>query len=184
MRYEYVVSLKRTGSRQTDAVGFLLCLFSFFSFLYVQLRSGNYRYFLGLAALIQFAGIILQMIRFRKGRELRFKNWLLAAGVCWIGMPYLQWLLFPFFVFGFLESQAKHPLEIGFSEEGIVLNRLFPKKIKWSSLESVILKDGMLTMDYKDNHLSQQEVLDDDDPDADEDEFNEYCRRKIVNLRQ
>jgi len=46
----------------------------------------------------------------------------------------------------------------------------------------VILKDGILTLDFKDNKLIQKEVLDDDEPEAEEDEFNEYCQSKLVNL--
>jgi hypothetical protein len=46
----------------------------------------------------------------------------------------------------------------------------------------VMLRDGLLTLDFKDNTLIQKEVLDDDEPDAPEDEFNEYCRSKLVIL--
>jgi len=73
-------------------------------------------------------------------------------------------------------------LEIGFYSEGVVINTILKKKIPWIALDTVILKDGLLTVDFKDNTLIKKEVLDDDDPDADEDEFNEYCRGKIVNL--
>ena len=98
-------------------------------------------------------------------------------------MPYLQWMIIPFFVLALLEAQAKYPLEIGFYSEGVVLNTLFKKKFPWSSLQSVILKDGLLTLDFSNNKLIQKEVLDDDDPDAAEDEFNDYCRSKLLNLR-
>jgi len=45
------------------------------------------------------------------------------------------------------------------------------------------LKDGLLTLDFRDNKLIQKEVIDDDEPDAPEDEFNDYCRSKLLNLQ-
>jgi hypothetical protein len=128
-------------------------------------------------------GLLINIRALRKRKEMQFRNWLFVAGIFWIGMPYLQWLILPFFLFAMLEAQAKYPLEIGFYSEGAVLNSLFKKRYSWSSLQSVILKDGVLTLDFKNNKLIQKEVLDDDDPDAPEDEFNDYCSSKLVNLR-
>jgi hypothetical protein len=40
-----------------------------------------------------------------------------------------------------------------------------------------------LTLDFKNNTIFQKEVLDDDEPDADEDEFNKYCREQLSRVR-
>jgi hypothetical protein len=43
-----------------------------------------------------------------------------------------------------------------------------------------VLRDGLLTLDFKSNRLLQREVADDDDDDyADEEEFNAYCRDRL-----
>jgi hypothetical protein len=181
MHYDYVVTLKRENARKTDLVSFLLLIFSILSFCYVQIRNG-FNGFLSIAASILLFGLFLNLYSFRKRNEMRFRNWLFAAGLFWLGMPFFQWMFIPFVFFALLEAQAKYPLEIGFHENGILLNSLFKKKIPWTSLQSVILKDGMLTLDFRDNTLMQKEVLDDDEPDAPEDEFNDYCRSKLVNL--
>lgn len=181
MRYDYVVTLKRDNARRTDMVSFLLMLFSFLAFCYVQLRNG-FSAFLSIASLIIASGLFLNLFASRGNKALHFRNWLLATGLFWLGMPYFQWMFIPFIFMALLEAQAKYPLEIGFHKNGIVINTLFKKKILWTSLQSVILKDGLLTLDFRDNTLFQKEVVDDDDPDAEEDEFNEYCRGKIVNL--
>jgi hypothetical protein len=79
-----------------------------------------------------------------------------------------------------LEHQVKFPLEIGFSENQIVFNTLFRKKYNWSQLSNVMLKDGMLTMDFYNNRLLQRQVEDDeDDDDATEEEFNLFCRQQL-----
>lgn len=181
MHYDYVVTLKRENARKTDLASFLLLIFSFLAFSYIQLREG-FNGFQSIAMLILLTGLSINIYASRKKKELHFRNWLFAAGLLWLGMPYFEWMFVPFVCFALLESQAKYPLEIGFQKDGVVINTLFKKKIPWSALESVLLKDGLLTLDYKDNTLIQKEVLDDEDPDADEDEFNEYCRGKLVNL--
>ena len=181
MNYDYVVTLKRENARRTDLVSFLLLVFSFLIFSYVQVRSGFSGY-LSMASLILLLGLLINLNASRQGKELHFRNWLFVAGLFWLGMPYFQWLFIPFVIFALLEAQAKYPLEIGFYAEGVVINSLFKKKFPWSRLDSVVLKDGLLTLDFKNNTLLQKEVLDDDDSDADEDEFNGYCRDKLVNL--
>jgi hypothetical protein len=181
MHYNYVVTLKRDNARKTDLVSFLLLIFSFLAFSYMQVRQG-FSGFLSISSLILLAGLLINLFASRKGKELHFRNWLFATGLLWLGMPELQWMFIPFIVFSLLEAQAKYPLEFGFYDGGVVMNALFKKKIPWTVLGSVILKDGLLTLDFKDNTLIQKEVLEDDDPDADEDEFNDYCRSKLVNL--
>ncbi len=181
MHYDYVVTLKRENAHKTDLVSLLLLIFSLLAFSFVQIRSGL-NLFLCLGMAVVLSGLLVNLRSARKKKEMRFRYWLFATGICWIGMPYLQWLIIPFFVLAMMEAQAKYPLEIGFYSEGVVLNSLFNKKFPWSSLQSVILKDGLLTLDFNNNKLIQKEVLDDDDPDAREDEFNDYCRSKLVIL--
>jgi hypothetical protein len=182
MHYDYVVTLKRENARKTDLVSFLLLIFSLQAFGFVQIR-GELNLFLCFAILVIIIGLLINLQALRKHKEMQFRNWLFVAGIFWIGMPYLQWLVLPFFLFALMEAQAKYPLEIGFYSEGVVLNSLFKKKFNWNLFQSVILKDGLLPLAFKHNKLIQKEILDDDDPDAPEDEFNDYCRGKLINLR-
>jgi len=78
-----------------------------------------------------------------------------------------------------MEYQAKYPLEIGFSDEEILRNTLIKKKYRWSDLNNVILKDGLLTIDFKNNKLFQKEALDEEEMDAAEAEFNAYCQQRL-----
>ena len=181
MHYDYVVTLKRENARKTDAVSFLLIIFSILAFCYMQIRNG-FDGFQSTAAVILIIGLLLNLKVLQKEKEMQFRNWLFAAGIFWLGMPFFQWMFIPFVFFALFEAQAKYPLEIGFYEGGILLNTLIKKKFSWHSLQSVILKGGLLTLDFKDNKLIQKEVLDEDEPDAPEDEFNDYCRSKLVNL--
>jgi hypothetical protein len=180
MQYEYIVTLKRENETQVDQISTGLCFISICSFIFEQFRTGHFQIFFSLVALVIAVGTVLNWVRIRAGKQgVRFRTWLLIAGLGWIGMPYLQWLSLFFFFLAFMEYQAKYPLELGFSKEGIVINRLFRKKYPWNLFNNILLKDGMLTMDFKNNKIFQREAVDDEDPDAGEDEFNDYCRGQL-----
>ncbi len=181
MQYDYVVTLKRESGRKTDVISILLIFLSLFFFSYVQIRYGI-NYYLSFAILTVIVGLLVNLSAHRKGKEMNFRTWLFVAGLFWLSMPFLQWMILPYILFFFLEIQAKYPLEVGFNTYGIVLNTLFKKKIPWTDFQSVLLKDGLLTLDFRNNKIIQKEVPDDAQSKADEDEFNEYCRGKIVNL--
>src|SRR5664279_968635 len=102
MHYDYVVTLKRENARKTDLVSFLLLVFSILMFSYVQIRMG-FNVFRSITLLILSTGIFLNLLARSKGKEMQFRSWLFVAGIFWIGMPYLQWLVIPFFILAFLE---------------------------------------------------------------------------------
>jgi hypothetical protein len=89
-----------------------------------------------------------------------------------------------FIILALLERQVKFPLEIGFSESQVVFNTLLKKRYYWSDLSNVVLKDGLLTIDFLNNRLIQREVEeDDDDEDVPEEEFNAFCKMHLHKKR-
>ena len=180
MRYDYVVILKRDQEKYINGISLGLCILSAATFLFQQINSGNFSIYLSIALAIVLIGIVYNFIASRTEKQVFYKSSLLLVGIFWIGMPFLKWLSILFFVLAFLEYQAKYPLEIGFCHDAVVINTLFTKKYNWSDFNNIVLKDDLLTLDFKNNKLFQKEVLDDDEPDADEDEFNEYCRRRLA----
>jgi hypothetical protein len=194
MRYQYVVILKKKSERASDAFSILLCFFSAISFLLAALRdiatarqgSAALRFppsallSAGLALLL-LIGITINLIRRRKGNSgVRYRYWLLIAAIGWIGTTATPWVGAFFFLLSFLEYQTKRPLEIGFDHDRVVMNTLIKRRFDWNMFNNIILKDGLLTLDFKDNRLVQREVADDEDEDdADEEEFNAYCRSRL-----
>jgi len=188
MRYQYVVILKKDGERATDLLSILLCFSSAVIFLYIQLtgprpasipRSG---YILCGIATVILAGLLVNVVLRRKSRErVRYRYLLFLAALGWLGMPFLPWIGILFVGLAFLEYQTKRPLEIGFDRDRVVINTLVRQRHDWSDFNNVLLKDGLLTLDFKNNRLLQKEVADDEDEDdADEDEFNAYCRDRLL----
>ena len=132
------------------------------------------------AGIVFIAGLLAwNIFRLRRGvATIYFSKAMLIAAIVWTRMPYWQWLVFVFAALALLEHQAKHALEIGFSSREIVFNSFFKKRFQWSGLNNVVLKDGLLTVDFKNNRLFQREI-DEGEQEASEEEFNLWCREQL-----
>ncbi|GGA96754.1 hypothetical protein [Puia dinghuensis] len=201
MRYQYVVILKKHGERATDILSGLLCFFSALCFAFIGIRlfrinavhggNGNGWAFGGpsdawlnivVAAAMVLGLVVTGIARQRMPtNKVRYRYLLLLAAAGWMLLTPAPWVGALFFILTFLEYQTKRPLEIGFDHDRVVINTLIKQQFDWSVFNNVILKDGLLTLDFKNNRLIQKEVADDDDEDdADEEEFNTYCRTRLA----
>ena len=179
MRFDYVVTLKKVDEKYIDLMNLFLCLFAVVAFAYEQLNHGHLSLLLSMGAALVFFGLAANLLATWKKKTIRYKNLLFVAGIFWLGMPHLQWIGVVYFALELLQHQAKRPLEIGFSDGLVEVNSLPKRKYRWSDFNNVVLKDGLLTLDFKDNRLFQKETQEDEDDDADEDEFNAYCSRQL-----
>src|SRR5437764_15106974 len=154
IKYPYVVVLKSSGGWQFNAFGFMLnlvsCIFFTREFVFGEVKN----IFLIGGILLVLALLAFNMIRLRHGHKVFFNRAYLIAALLWIKMPYMEWLFVAFILLAVLEQQVKFPLEIGFSETQVVFNTLFKRKYNWAELSNVICKDGLLTIDFINNHLS------------------------------
>ena len=69
----------------------------------------------------------------------------LIAGIC--------------FLLGLVYFAAMQKIVFVFSKEGIAKMNFPKKEIKWNTLDNVVLKDGILTIDFKNNHIIQGEIV-------------------------
>ena len=182
MIYQYVVVLKNQNTKYINILGFLLALLSTVFFVKELLQPGQ----TGFVYLVGVLFIICVLIwnvyhSVYKGKKVYYSRALLIAALVWMKMPYYQWLTFVFIILALLEYQAKFAVEIGFSDNEIKFNTLFKKRYQWSDFSNIVLKDGLLTLDFANNKIFQREIDDDDDDDdADEKEFNDYCQRQLA----
>lgn len=95
------------------------------------------------------------------------------SGVFWMGI-----LVFVFAIFAVISKQQK----IVFINNQELLFKSFPKRsFKWNNLSNVILKDGMLTIDFKNNKIIQQLI---EDSIVDESAFNLFCAEQLQTANQ
>ncbi len=179
-KFPFVVVLKNRSTRQFNAFGILLNLISSVFFISEFLVADQLNFFLLAGILLVIGLVIWNIYRSFKGRKVFYDRAYLITALLWIKMPYMEWLFIVFILLALLDHQVKFPLEIGFSERQIVFNSLFKKRYNWSQLSNVMLKDGLLTMDFHNNRLLQREIEDDEDEDdATEEEFNNFCQEQL-----
>lgn len=80
------------------------------------------------------------------------------------------------FVFSCFATIFKKKITILANETHIQYNS-FPKKMfSWENLNNVVLKDGMLTIDFKNNRIIQQLI---EEKHIDETAFNQFCTHQL-----
>jgi len=177
--YPYVIVLRNETSKYVNVFGFLLSMGSAVMFaremLFRQTIILPY-----LAGLVFIAGLLAwnAYVYYKTEKEIYYSKALLIAGIVWTRMPYFQWLVAVFAFLALLEYQAKRSPEIGFAEDYIIFNNLFRKKVPWNEIENVMLKDGLLTIDFKNNRILQREI-DSGESEASEQEFNDWVKMRI-----
>ena len=182
--YPYIIVLKNESSRFVNIFGFLLTVGSAVLFAR-EMIFRNQVIVPYLAGVIFIAALLIwnAFLYYKTDKEIYYSTALLIAGLVWTKMPYFQWLVIVFAFLALLEYQAKRPVEIGFAEDHIILNRLFKKRISWSEIDNVVLRDGWLTIDFKNNRLLQKEI-DSGESEASDQEFNEWIRRRQSMIKQ
>lgn len=176
-QYPYIIVLRNDTAKYVNILGFLLTTGSAVLFAKEMIFRNTVilPYMLGV---IFIAGLLIwnAFVYYKTDREIYYSKALLIAGLVWTRMPYFQWLVAAFALLALLEYQAKRPMEIGFAEDHIMLNRLFRKKIFYSDIDNIVLKDGVLTIDFRNNKLLQREI-DRGDNEASEQEFNDWVSK-------
>jgi hypothetical protein len=181
MVYQYVVTLRNDTAKYIDLISIFLAGSSALLFLREQLIT-NHKTISYLIGFLFIAVVIIwniYMIRSKKREKVYYNRALFFAALVWANMPYFQWLVFVFAFLGLAEYHAKFPLEIGFSDQQVVFNSLFKRKFSWEAFNNVMLKDNLLTLDFKSNRLFQRETID-EEGDAEEEEFNVYCKQRLA----
>ena len=186
-RYQYIITIKQPDYKTADAVAFLMGVLAvtFFSFVAVKYGSTNvYRNAAILYAVIVAFVILWSVYSFVSAKQNRgiayYRLALLAAAVGWFIQPVSNyWLGGLYVIAALLERQVKFPQEIGVDEDGITFNTLPQKEYEWKEINNLLLKEGILTVDYKNNKLFQQEIESEVSSSL-EKEFNRYCREMLA----
>jgi len=81
-------------------------------------------------------------------------------------------------LFMILHMAALQKPIVSVNESRVVYPSFPKKKIDWQELSNLIIKDGLLTIDFKNNRIIQQQVVDISST-IDEKEFNDFCRQQL-----
>lgn len=177
--YAYIVVIKQKNRKAVELLG--LCSGAIFLIpLFIKAFENPERALVYIGIGIASFGLMANnFLLFRKGKKIKMTPVFLMAAVTLLFIPTLQWLSVLYVLLSIVEKYAFQQEEIGFNPDEIYLSRLFPKKINWSALNNVVLKDGLITLDFKSNSIMQFEtdILDEEEDDeVTEEEFNAFCQ--------
>jgi hypothetical protein len=188
--HDYIIELKKPSFLVVDLISRLMLMIAIATFSYaIYLLHGVNWLSITLAILV--LGMIAWWIRCNSKQKkepiIYYRLGLLLATVGWvINYKYFDgpiWIPVLYFLAVLSEKQVKFPKEIAFNEEGIVINSLPKRSYPWELLSNVILKDCILTIDFKNNKLIQKETQEDTTA-LEEKEFNEFCRTQLEAIKQ
>jgi hypothetical protein len=154
-----------------------LLVFGFIYFNSIEMHIKNLSLWGTVVCLFSFA--ILLIHRFTKYRyPFRIEIIFIVLALLWfLTDRYL--LALSIVCFAVMGTYTRRKFEVIFSTEGVVYPS-FPKKtFLWADVSNVILKDGMLTIDLKNNKLIQTVIDKESELAINEREFNLFCKKQI-----
>ena len=185
--HDYIIELKRPNYLFVDMVSRLMLMLSIAMFSYTIYLVHAFNWFSIMLALLVTGMMTWWGYTYsdqKKGKMPFYRFGLLLAMIGWAalarlnGVSVFYWIAVLFFIAVISEKQVKFPQEIAFNDEGIIINSLPKKHYSWELVKNVVLKDGILTLDFKNNKLIQKETESDTSA-AEEGEFNEFCNSKL-----
>lgn len=185
-QYDFVITTRLPDYKKIDMISQLLLLLAFIVFVFTSIQN----HFSSDSAKLRLiaAGFIAVFWLYRKvtahkkdvipyyrlGFSIAVIGWLTLFGISkWAGVIAVFYI-----IAAFLERQVKFPEEIGVDASGITFNS-FPKKhYEWKEINNLVLKDDIVTVDYKNNKIFQKEIESEVSAETEE-EFNTFCRSKL-----
>ncbi len=180
--YDYIIVLKRPNYIWVDLVSRLMLMFSIAVLVY-SLSAGGVKNWYGIAFLALVLGeAAWWFISYRKAKNggiAFYRLGLLLAAIGWILLKAPVWIIAPYIIAVLIEKQVKFPQEMAFDDDGLVINSFPKQSFSWKELNNAVLKDGILTIDFKSNKLIQKPIESLASV-AIEQEFNEFCKERLT----
>ncbi len=70
---------------------------------------------------------------------------------------------------------------IAFNDDRVKVHMVWVKNFSWGEFNNIRMKEGVLSLDFRNNKLFQEVISEKDNPDLSEDQFNSFCRMKLDN---
>ena len=181
MKYSFI--LKNEKTKNYRLISQLLVLFNLLGFIFLLIISeaGIAKNILLLFAILITAVYtvftIMEWISKKALPDFWHRSIFGTCALVWMKEGF-WWLSIMLLIFILLDFIAHKKLVVHITDKTIVVPYIFQKEVDWNEVNNVILKDGLLTIDFKNNTLFQQLVLNSDE-DINEKEFNEFCKQQL-----
>jgi hypothetical protein len=177
---KYEIVLQNKKQKIYSVISWLIIAFNFISFIFLAFVQApeklSYPFFAAvlIVAIIFFA--VLMKNRFPKGINTALYFVIIIGS--WLIMSF-YWIAFlntVLFIFQIITNRIPVVL---FLEDRIIYPAFPKRNIYWEDTNNVVLKDGLLTIDLKNNRLFQDDII----SVVNETEFNDFCNKEMRKRR-
>ena len=178
-KFDLELKIERQSLIKRITLFILFINFSFFIYgSYISPDPDHKKWFI-FGAVIILITAVYNWNRNRRNPDLEeaYSANFIAVVFAWIILKN-YWLAAVHIVLMILYIKANSKKIIQFMPSGISIQGWPHKKIQWDSISRIILKDGILTIDYKNNKLMQAVVVENWSK-IEEQEFNQFCYEQI-----
>jgi hypothetical protein len=184
MQYEYIITLKRPGYFLINTISVILLVLFLAAFGFFVMSSGwsGRQYWLLLVPAMIIGLMIYGYVRSKeKDFLVYYRTELFIAALGWFLFPeftelrYLGWL---YALMAFIERLAKRPDQWGFAKEAVDRLGIPKKSFNWVDIENVVIRDNLITIDFRNNKILQKELDSPVDKPL-EREFNDFCQQQL-----
>ncbi len=181
---QFQITLKNEKVRFYKQLSWLIIIINVLFFAYLSLFTENREERIGSIALLLLLAIAFGLKLYSRNSkwQLGFHPFFFLLILAWLQKEN-YWFAIAVFIFGILNTLAERKLVVIYYTSSIVYPSLPKKKIKWGDLNNTTIKDGLLTIDFKNNKLIQQPI-DESKTSVIEKEFNEFCRQQLKTSNQ
>jgi hypothetical protein len=176
-KYEIVLQNKKASIYST--ISWLIIALNLLIFLYLGVTKLAEKFVNPLLGASLLVLIFLFLFIVRRKEENKNRHFILSFIIIvltWITMGFYLTAAINLILF-FFQDITRRNLEISVAVDKITYPS-FPKRtIHWNELSNLILKDGLLTIDFKNNKIIQQLIEMTEHP-VDEKEFNDFCHEQ------
>lgn len=178
--FDYVVVLKNNHKEAIEKTGWLLSALAVLPYAVAVYMDPQKWILIFLLVVLGFL-LISNIIDKKKNQKIMFSPILVISGMGLLFFSSIGLVGLLYLLAGAVEKYFSKNKEIGFSGTEINITGLVPKKTTWSALNNVVIRDGLLTMDYKNNTVFQAYTDDgyNEDYGVEDDEFNVYCAKQL-----
>lgn len=176
----FVITLKNDRLKNYIRLGYILTAINLAPFiLFLFYGESRIAGLTGVIATILYFVIRFFIVKRKQAKYYLDENIFFILAAAWLLQSSLMAVLI--LITGILFKISLQPLRFVFSEDYIQKDFFPKKKFDWEALQTVVLKDGILTLDFKDNKLLQAPV-ENYDPEV-EVAFNEFVQ-KMMDVNQ
>ena len=174
---EYSFTLRNDKVSFYNRISWLIIIVNYLFLLYLGLFAAEKELRMKSIASLITSVLILGLYFFLRKRKYAISlYWVfMSLIIAWILIEY-YWIAVLMLVFNFLNLLANKKPIVTFSTEKIKYPSFFYRNLDWKELNNTMLKDGLLTIDFKNNKLIQQLIIDEN---VNEKDFNDFCKEQL-----